>query len=236
MGLRDRVARLARALVGDGGPPQQGPGVGGAAGKRVLVARLPTRLYPDGPAERSVAADGLYGLARITVHEAELWGAPSPSPPLAAAATAATAEPPAVDASEASAPTSLATLDRRARFYAVVSVGRQTFASKRVKGTAGARVAAAAGVNPAAAAAPGALRFEWHEGTDVVLQRSGASLAQVAIYKGRRTQRQARWFSVLCFLLWLARVDGCRPRSTAGLALARPIFAPSQDRNYNRYC
>lgn len=36
------------------------------------VARLPTRLYADGAVARATSAEGLYGLARLTIHEAEL--------------------------------------------------------------------------------------------------------------------------------------------------------------------
>lgn len=38
----------------------------------VRLARLPTRVFADGSFARGVAVEGLYGLARLTVHEAEL--------------------------------------------------------------------------------------------------------------------------------------------------------------------
>ena len=42
-------------------------------GNRVVrLARLPTRVFADGSFARGVAVEGLYGLARLTVHEAEL--------------------------------------------------------------------------------------------------------------------------------------------------------------------
>ena len=55
-------------------PPAHTPHLFTAEGGKVVrrVARLPTRLFADGSFARGVAADGLYGLARVTVHEAEL--------------------------------------------------------------------------------------------------------------------------------------------------------------------
>ena len=38
----------------------------------VRLARLPTRVFADGSFARGVAVEGLYGLTRLTVHEAEL--------------------------------------------------------------------------------------------------------------------------------------------------------------------
>lgn len=53
--------------------PAPAPLASAAGGKVVRrVARLPTRLFADGSFTRGVAADGLYGLARLTVHEAQL--------------------------------------------------------------------------------------------------------------------------------------------------------------------
>lgn len=61
---------------------------------------------------------------------------------------------------------------RTCRYYAVVSLGQQTFASRRVRCS----LSGASGAAPAG----GSRRYEWHEGTDVVLQRGGASLAQAS--------------------------------------------------------
>ena len=38
----------------------------------VRLARLPTRVFADGSIARGVAVEDFYGLARLTVHEAEL--------------------------------------------------------------------------------------------------------------------------------------------------------------------
>ena len=133
--------------------------------------------------------------------------------------------------------------NNRTKYYAVLSVGRQTFASKRVRragqrpsslellssgsgqvalsggSTAAAGVARSSGSGVAAVAGSGgsgtagvarssgsgaaavALSggstgrrlqedgvavFRWEEGTDVVLQRSGATLAQIAVYAAGR--------------------------------------------------
>lgn len=38
----------------------------------VRLARLPTRVFADGSFARGVAVEDFYGLARLTVHEAEL--------------------------------------------------------------------------------------------------------------------------------------------------------------------
>lgn len=57
---------------------------------------------------------------------------------------------------------------RRGKYYAVVSLGRQTFVSRRV------RRSTQGGDGDDAAAA-----FSWEAGADFVLQRSGATVAQV---------------------------------------------------------
>ena len=101
--------------------------------------------------------------------------------------------------------------NNRGKYYAVVSVGRQTFASKKVRragerptsrdlseaGPSAAAAAAAAAVAGDAVAPSGGSAsgrrpddgmavFRWEEGTDVVLQRSGATVAQVALYAAGR--------------------------------------------------
>lgn len=66
-GIAGRVGRLVGRVSG-GGKSRSTSG-----GERVVrIARLPTSIYADGPEERAVAAEGLFGLARLTVHEAEL--------------------------------------------------------------------------------------------------------------------------------------------------------------------
>lgn len=110
--------------------------------------------------------------------------------------------------------------NNRIKCYAVLSVGRQTFASKKVRragerpstvdllhgssvtvassgGSATAAVAVSGGSATAAVAPSGSSAsrrgaddgvavFRWEEGTDVVLQRSGATLAQIAVYAAGR--------------------------------------------------
>lgn len=61
----------------------------------------------------------------------------------------------------------------------MVSLGQQTFASKRVRRSPPEASDTAAGSARA--------RFAWHEGTDVVLQRGGASMAQVSLPAGDPT-------------------------------------------------
>lgn len=165
MGFTERAAEVAgrlkdgaRTLVGRAkgtGKARSGAG----SGERVLrIARLPSGIYADGPAERGVTAEGLFGLARLTLHEAEIN-------------SSAAAE--VVDPSTAGGKPTRDT--RRSRYYAVLSVGRQTAASTRVRRSL---------PDPQAAPpASGPMRFQWNESTDMVLQRGGASIAQVAIYK-----------------------------------------------------
>ena len=133
----------------------------------------------------------------------------------------------------------------KAKYYVVVSVGRQTFASKRVRrvpaasskalpaggavvgsGASGASGASASASSSAAAAANGGdsrARFLWEEGTDVVLQRGGATVAQLALYKagavdgalGDKLQASASPFwavSVAC----AASLGGVAGRELAG--------------------
>lgn len=98
--------------------------------------------------------------------------------------------------------------NNRGKYYAVVSVGRQTFASKKVRragerptsrelsdaapGAAAAAAAVGHAVAPSGGSASsrprddGVAVFRWDEGTDVVLQRSGATVAQVALYAAGR--------------------------------------------------
>ncbi|KAL4459065.1 hypothetical protein ABPG75_013930 [Micractinium tetrahymenae] len=161
--IAGRVGRLVGKVTGGGGKSRHTSG-----GERVVrIARLPTRIYADGPRERAVSAEGLFGLARLTVHEAELdsgvgeGGDPSGSSNSLVAASGKSGSD-----------------RRRSRYYAVVSLGQQTFASKRVKRS----LPGPKGPVPTSACK----RFEWHEGTDVVLQRGGASVAQIAIYKAGR--------------------------------------------------
>jgi hypothetical protein len=105
-----------------------------------------------------VTVDGLYGMARVTVHEAELRLAPAADP--AATAAGSPVQP----------------TKKRAKFYAVVSLGRQTFASRRVRQAPG-------GGGP-----EGVARFRWDASAAVVLQRSGATVAQVAVYRAGRVE------------------------------------------------
>ena len=59
--------------MADATPHASGSAWPADGGKRVVrVARLPTRVFADGSTARGVAVEGLYGLARLTVHEAEL--------------------------------------------------------------------------------------------------------------------------------------------------------------------
>lgn len=69
--IAGRVGRLVGKVAGGGGKSR----ASGSNSERVVrIARLPTRIYADGLGERAVTAEGLFGLARLTVHEAELAG------------------------------------------------------------------------------------------------------------------------------------------------------------------
>ncbi|KAI7845326.1 hypothetical protein COHA_001168 [Chlorella ohadii] len=230
MGLLQRAKRLASRLLGRGGAATDRK----EGGNRVVrLARLPTRVFADGSFARGVAVEGLYGLTRLTVHEAELSLDSGRDPN--AGSTESVAHP----------------YNNRTKYYAVLSVGRQTFASKKVRragerpssadllpgnsgtvalsgGSATAGVAKSGGSATAAVATSGGSAtagpaksggsgtagvarssasgtaaaggsstrrrleddgvavFRWEEGTDVVLQRSGATLAQIAVYAAGR--------------------------------------------------
>eukprot|EP00887_Chlorella_sp_A99_P007334 scaffold2.g7334.t1 len=155
MGGDSWARRVLRRLTGsgkkDGGGKQaSAPPAGEDKDKRkkkvvANIARLPTRLYADGAVARGVAAEGLYGLVRLTVHEAQL----DPTPPGAASPAAAG------DGGKGRGKKG-GKKEGGGKFFAVLSVGRQTFASKKVKAAGEAR--------------------------------SGASVAQVAIYRVGRVK------------------------------------------------
>lgn len=116
------------------------------------------------------------------------------------------------------------------KYYAVVSVGRQTFTSKRVR-RAGARPSAAAlasagagdgSADGGAAGSEEVAVFKWDEGTDVVLQRGGATVAQVAIYKQGRIDGALGDKLQVGGLAGLAcRMCPCVGREVAGRVLRR---------------
>lgn len=66
--MAGRVGRLVGRVARVGGKSR----AASSSERVVRVARLPTRIYADGRGDRAVTAEGMFGLARLTVHEAEL--------------------------------------------------------------------------------------------------------------------------------------------------------------------
>ncbi|KAL6768769.1 PSD1 [Auxenochlorella protothecoides x Auxenochlorella symbiontica] len=101
-----------------------------ASGKGLPQARLPSRIFPDGP--RQVSEEETFGLLKLTLHCAQLLQVRRDRP-----------------------------------YFAVLSIGSQTLTSARIRAPAHEDVC-----------------LTWEASSHFVLQRSGPTLARVAIYRG----------------------------------------------------